>query len=152
MRFEHHWSIDGCQSVCHTRAVPTIARELTVLDASCCGNGGATALGPAEAERLAGLLKAVADPARLRLLSLVARSAGGEACICDLTAPVGLSQPTVSHHMRVLVDAGLLAREQRGRWAYYRLVAGAADAVAASLLDTFRPQQPPDSTPRAHES
>ena len=94
----------------------------------------------AEAERLAGLLKAVADPARLRLLSLVARSAGGEACICDLTAPVGLSQPTVSHHMRVLVDAGLLAREQRGRWAYYRLVAGAAEALAAALLAPPRQQ------------
>nr|WP_091184372.1 metalloregulator ArsR/SmtB family transcription factor [Microlunatus flavus] len=94
----------------------------------------------AEAERLAGLLKAVADPARLRLLSLVARSADGEACICDLTAPVGLSQPTVSHHMRVLVEAGLLAREQRGRWAYYRLVPGASETVAAAFLDSFRPR------------
>lgn len=118
--------------------MPTIARELTVLEAACCGTGGTPALEVAEAERLAGLLKAVADPARLRLLSLVARSAGGEACICDLTGPVALSQPTVSHHMRVLVDAGLLAREQRGRWAYYRLVAGAAETLAAALLDAFR--------------
>lgn len=92
----------------------------------------------AEAERLARLLKAVADPTRLRLLSLVARSAGGEACICDLTAPVGLSQPTVSHHMRVLVEAGLLGREQRGKWAFYRLDAAAAEALAAALLETLR--------------
>ena len=116
----------------------TTARELTVLDASCCGASAAQAMDPAEAERLAGLLKAVADPTRLRLLSLVARSADGEACICDLTAPVGLSQPTVSHHMRVLVEAGLLAREQRGRWAYYRLVDGAPEALAAALLEPLR--------------
>ena len=64
---------------------------------------------------LASRLKAVAEPARLRLVSLVLASPGQEACICDLTAPLGLSQPTVSHHMKVLVDAGLLTREKRGR-------------------------------------
>ena len=118
--------------------MPTTARELTIVEAPCCGDGAAPALEAVEAERLAALLKAVADPARLRLLSLVARSIGGEACICDLTAPVGLSQPTVSHHMRVLVEAGLLTREQRGRWAYYRLVAGAAETLTAALLEPFR--------------
>lgn len=126
--------------MCHTRLVPTTACELTVLDAACCGTAAAPALNAVEAERLAGLLKAVADPARLRLLSLVARSAGGEACVCDLTAPVGLSQPTVSHHLRVLVEAGLLDREQRGRWAYYRLVAGAPEALTAALLEPLRAQ------------
>ena len=116
----------------------TTRREQTVLDASCCGGGNLSPLGLADAERLAGLLKAVADPTRLRLLSLVARTAGGEACICDLTAPVGLSQPTVSHHMRVLVEAGLMTREQRGRWAYYRLVDGAHESLAAALLEPLR--------------
>ena len=90
------------------------------------------------AERLAAVLKALAEPTRLRLLSLVAARADGEACICDLTAPVALSQPTVSHHMKVLTDAGLLHREQRGKWAYYRLVPGAFDAVAALLSTTGR--------------
>ena len=88
----------------------------------------------AEAERLAGALKAVADPARLRLLSLVARATDGEACICDLTAPIGLSQPTVSHHMKILVEAGLLTRDQRGKWAYYRLVDGALEKLAEEML------------------
>jgi ArsR family transcriptional regulator len=91
----------------------------------------------AEAERLAGLLKAVAEPTRLRLLSLVAAHEGQEACVCDLTEPVGLSQPTVSHHLKVLVDAGLLEREKRGVWAYYRLVPGRLDEIAAAL--TARP-------------
>ena len=118
--------------------MPTATRDLTVVDVTCCGDGAPPVLGAVEAERLAGLLKAVADPTRLRLLSLVARSAGGEACICDLTDPVGLSQPTVSHHMRVLVEAGLLARQQRGRWAYYRLVDGAAERLAEALLEPLR--------------
>jgi ArsR family transcriptional regulator len=100
----------------------------------CCTPTGVEPLPLEQAEQLAGLLKAVADPTRLRLLSLVAWSEDSETCICDLTGPVGLSQPTVSHHMKVLVEAGLLTREQRGRWAYYRLVAGAADDIAAALL------------------
>lgn len=90
------------------------------------------------AQRLATVLKAIAEPTRLQLLSLVAAHADGEACICDLTDPVALSQPTVSHHMKVLVDAGLLTREQRGKWAYYRLVPGALDAIAQLLSTTPR--------------
>lgn len=82
------------------------------------------------AERLAAVLKALAEPTRLRLVSLIASGGRAEACVCELTEPVGLSQPTVSHHLRVLVDAGLLEREQRGRWAYYRLVPGALGALA----------------------
>lgn len=101
--------------------------------ASCCGPLTAAPLSPADAEQLAQGLKAVADPTRLRLLSLVAASGDGEACICELTDPVALSQPTVSHHMKVLVDAGLLKREQRGKWAYYRLVEGALGALAGAL-------------------
>ena len=86
-----------------------------------------------EAADLSRALKAIADPARLRLLSLVAAHDGGEACVCDLTEPLGLSQPTVSHHLKVLVDAGLLSRDKRGVWAYHALVPGALDALAGVL-------------------
>nr|WP_245884859.1 metalloregulator ArsR/SmtB family transcription factor [Glaciihabitans tibetensis] len=91
------------------------------------------ALSADEAERIARTFKALGDATRIRLLSLIAASAGGEACICDLTEPVGLSQPTVSHHMKQLVDAGLAEREQRGRWAYFRVVDGALDRAAQAL-------------------
>lgn len=87
----------------------------------------------ADAARLAAVLKALADPARLRLLSLIQSSPDGEACVCDLTAPLGLSQPTVSHHLRILTEAGLLERDKRGVWAYYSLVP-AAIATVAELL------------------
>ena len=75
----------------------------------------------AEAETLAGALKVLAEPARLRLVSLIAAQPGAETCVCNLTEPLGLSQPTVSHHLKVLHEAGILEREQRGRWAFYRL-------------------------------
>ncbi len=87
----------------------------------------------ADAVGLAGVLKAIADPARLRVLSLVAARDGGTACVCDLTEPLGLAQPTVSHHLKTLVEAGLLTREKRGVWAYYSLVPGALDDVARVL-------------------
>ena len=90
------------------------------------------------AGRLARSFKALADPARVRLLSLIAASSSGEACICDLTAPLGLSQPTVSHHMRQLVDAGLVTREQRGRWAFYAVVDEALDALSGALHSARR--------------
>ncbi len=82
--------------------------------------------------------KALADPARVQLLSIFAAHEGHEACVCDLTDPVGLSQPTVSHHLKILVDAGLLHREQRGRWAYYSLVPGAVPRLAGSLAELAR--------------
>lgn len=100
----------------------------------CCTPVVGQVISAAEADRLAGALKAIADPTRLRLISLVAAHAGEEACVCDLTDPVGLSQPTVSHHLKILVDAGILAREQRGRWAYYRLIDGALDGIARALV------------------
>ncbi len=78
-------------------------------------------IGESDAQRLAGLLKVLAEPARLRLLSLIQAQPGGEACVCHLTAPLGLSQPTVSHHLKVLLEAGLVDREQRGSWAYFRV-------------------------------
>jgi len=86
-----------------------------------------------EAEQTARTFKALGDPTRVRLLSLIAAATDGEACICDLTGPVGLTQPTVSHHMRLLADAGLVTREQRGRWAYYRVVTDALDQASRAL-------------------
>jgi len=94
---------------------------LEVIDQSCCPQMLRAPLGANEAEAMAATLKAIADPARLRLLSLLATAEGDEACVCNLTAPLGLGQPTVSHHLRILSDAGLVLREQRGRWAYYSL-------------------------------
>jgi ArsR family transcriptional regulator len=107
--------------------------DLPLVSVACCTPLTTAPLSGVDAEKLAHSLKAVADPARLQLLSMVAAQDDGEACICDLTGPVGLSQPTVSHHMKILVDAGLLLREQRGKWAYYRLVPGALDELAAEL-------------------
>jgi ArsR family transcriptional regulator len=86
-----------------------------------------------DAEQLARRFKALADPTRVRLLSLIANEQDSEACICYLTHPVGLSQPTVSHHMKQLVEAGLVTREQRGKWAYYRLANDALAALAAAI-------------------
>ena len=102
---------------------------------SCCAPLTREAISPLNAESLAKSLKALADPARLRLLSMVAAHEDKEACVCDLTDPLGLSQPTVSHHLKVLVEAGYLSVSKRGTWHYYRLVSGALDS-AANLLTT----------------
>lgn len=101
--------------------------------ATCCDPVLAAPLDEVQAEELAHALKVIADPARLRLLSLVATQPGGEACACDLVAPLGRSQPTVSHHLSVLVDAGLLAREKRGRWAWYRVLPDRFEVLRAVL-------------------
>ncbi len=87
-----------------------------------------------EADQLATTMKALADPARLRLLSIVAASEGAEACVCDLIEPIGLSQPTVSHHLKVLTTAGFLERSKRGTWAYYKLIPGALDRISQLLV------------------
>jgi ArsR family transcriptional regulator, arsenate/arsenite/antimonite-responsive transcriptional repressor len=86
-----------------------------------------------QAADLAHILKALADPTRLRLVSMVAAHQGGEACVCDLTDPLGLTQPTISHHLKVLVDAGIFTRDQRGKWAYYALVPRALMSLSAVL-------------------
>lgn len=86
-----------------------------------------------EAEQLAAAFRAIADPTRLRLISLLASSPGGEACVCDLVAPLGLSQPTVSHHLKLLFEAGLLTRDKRGLWVYYRLVPERLQALRDAL-------------------
>jgi ArsR family transcriptional regulator, arsenate/arsenite/antimonite-responsive transcriptional repressor len=111
-------------------------RELPLADAPCCTPIAGAPLDADEAADLARVLKALADPARLRLLSVIQAADGGEACQCDLTEPVGLSQPTVSHHLKVLYDAGLVTREKRGAWAYYRAIPARLAAVAAALTDT----------------
>lgn len=99
----------------------------------CCTPLTAGSLGEDEAVALADALKVLADPARLRLLSLVASSTTGEACACDLIEPLGRSQPTVSHHLSVLVDAGFLLREKRGKWAWYRVVPERLEQLRAAL-------------------
>jgi ArsR family transcriptional regulator, arsenate/arsenite/antimonite-responsive transcriptional repressor len=104
--------------------LPLLAGDI----AACCSPLTGGALDEAAAERLARVFRALGDRHRVRLLSLIAAAEGGEACICDLTAPIGLAQPTISHHMKLLVDAGLVTRDQRGKWAYYRV---APDTVAA---------------------
>ncbi len=91
------------------------------------------AFAPDDALVLAARFKAIGEPTRLRLLSLVASHENAEACVCDLTAPVGLSQGTVSHHLKVLVDAGLLTRSKRGTWSFYALVPGALDSLGDVL-------------------
>ena len=114
---------------------PTSTRGAAAMSvpAECCSSIVGTVMSPESAETLATSLKALADPTRLRLVSLVAAHEGQEACVCDLTEPVGLSQPTVSHHLKILVDAGILGREQRGRWAYYRLNAATLTEVAGLI-------------------
>ncbi|MBT2587384.1 helix-turn-helix transcriptional regulator [Arthrobacter sp. ISL-95] len=103
------------------------------VDASCCVPSGKPALSAEEAQQKALVFKALADPNRLRLLSIVKAGESGESCVCDLTEPLGLGQPTVSHHLKILVEAGLLHREKRGTWAYYSLIPGALDDVAGIL-------------------
>lgn len=111
-----------------------LAELLPLTDVTaCCAPLTRAAMPATAAEGLSRALKALADPARLRLVSLVAAHEGEEACVCDLTEPLGLAQPTVSHHLKVLVDAGFLTRSKRGTWAYYRLVPGSLDSVAAIL-------------------
>jgi ArsR family transcriptional regulator len=113
-------------------AVPALPAASPIA-AVCCAPVTAAPLDPTAAERLAGVFKALADPARLRLLSLIAAQPAGEACVCELTEPLGLGQPTVSHHLKILTDTGLLTRDKRGVWAYYRLVPDALPALAHIL-------------------
>ncbi len=90
----------------------------------------------ADAETLAAGFKVLSDPVRLRLLSLIANTPDGEVCACDLSDPVGRSQPTVSHHLSILVGAGLIEREQRGKWAWYRVVPDRVQVLRDALSST----------------
>lgn len=117
-----------------TAAVDIEARpELPLLADECCSPLMREPLTTSQAADLARILKALADPTRLRLVSMVAAHEGGEACVCDLTDPLGLTQPTISHHLKILVEAGIFTRDKRGKWAYYALVPGALDALSAVL-------------------
>ena len=106
--------------ICQYRSVSKSQLTLTPVEtAACCSPLMREPLSSEQADRLAPLLKALADPVRLRLVSIVAASEGGEACVCDLNDAFDLSQPTISHHLKVLHDAGLLDRTKRGVWVYY---------------------------------
>lgn len=118
-------------------ATTTEGRPEPPLADMCCAPLLREPITAGQAAELARMLKALADPARLRLVSMVAAHEGGEACVCDLTEPLGLTQPTVSHHLKILVDAGIFTREKRGVWAYYALVPAALDALS-SVLSTAR--------------
>lgn len=107
--------------------------SLTPAVAGCCSPLTGGVLDQQSADQLAHIFKALGDPTRVRLVSLIAAADGAEACICDLTGPVGLSQPTVSHHMKLLAEAGLVVREQRGKWAYYRLASDTFEALRRAV-------------------
>lgn len=109
------------------------ATDELMLTQACCVPLMDAPLTDAQAQDMAQVFKALADPARLRLLSLIAAQPDREACNCELIEPLGLSQPTVSHHLKVLHDAGLLARERRGQWIYYRIVPEQMAAVRTAL-------------------
>ncbi|HVB46298.1 MAG TPA: metalloregulator ArsR/SmtB family transcription factor [Streptosporangiaceae bacterium] len=119
-----------------------MSKSLVVLSpaetAACCSPLSREPLSRARAEQVAPLLKALADPVRLRLMSLVASHAGGEACVCDLADAFDLSQPTISHHLKVLHESGLLDREKRGVWVYYRARTTALSSLAALIGDPVR--------------
>jgi ArsR family transcriptional regulator len=100
---------------------------------ACCAPITSEVISEDNAASVARAMKALSDPARLRLISMIAAHEDGEACVCDLTEPLGLSQPTVSHHLKVLNDAGFLSRSKRGTWAYYRLVPGSLDTISSFL-------------------
>src|SRR6516165_8800363 len=108
-------------------------RPALPLAEDCCAPLLREPLTPGQAADLARTLKALADPTRLRLVSMVAAHDGGEACVCELTEPLGLTQPTISHHLKILVDAGIFTRDKRGVWAYYALVLSALEALSAVL-------------------
>ena len=120
--------IDVCQySSVSKSLLPVLSPVETV---ACCSPLSREPLSAQAAERIAPLLKALADPVRLRLVSLIAASAGGEACVCDLNAAFDLTQATISHHLKVLHSAGILDREKRGVWVYYAVRPEALSAVA----------------------
>ncbi len=128
LRLDH--DIDICQYRCMSKSL----LQLTPVEAvACCSPVTREPLTADAAERIAPLVKAIADPVRLRLLSIVASHADGEACVCDLNDAFDLSQPTISHHLKLLHEAGLLEREKRGVWVYYRVNAAALGDLSALL-------------------
>jgi ArsR family transcriptional regulator len=115
-----------------SRVLPLLTDD---ADLACCTPLAREPMSEEHAVRVAPLLKAVADPVRLRLMSMVLSHTGGEACVCDLNEAFDLSQPTISHHLKVLHEAGLLHREKRGVWVYYRARPEAMDALLTLFAD-----------------
>ena len=119
-----------------------MSKSLLVLSpadtAACCPPLSREPLSAEQAERVAPLLKALAEPVRLRLMSLIASHPGGEACVCDLNDAFDLSQPTISHHLKVLHEAGLLERDKRGVWVYYRARTEALATLGTLIGDPRR--------------
>ena len=137
-------SLDGDVKVEGGGAVPTplLARSVEerskvslqdVEESRCTPSANQNAMPVADAQALALRFKALADPNRLRILSIVSSAPGAETCVCDLSEPLDLGQSTVSHHLKIMVEAGLLNREKRGVWAYYSVVPGALEALAVTL-------------------
>ena len=132
--------IDRCQCLPHTGQVATAPGLQIRLPLphgeACCTPLLREPITADQADDLARMFKALADPTRLQLVSMVAAHDGGEACVCELTEPLGLTQPTISHHLKILVDAGIFSRDKRGVWAYYALRPAAFQALAGILGDT----------------
>ncbi len=117
----------------------TATMTLSAVDSElCCAPLTSESIDADQADILARTFKALSDPTRVRLVSMIAAAEGHEACVCDLTGPIGLSQPTVSHHLKILTDAGLLNRSKRGTWVYYSLVPGALDRLSKLLVTSPR--------------
>lgn len=100
---------------------------------NCCQPMLLSVIKPDDALQMAGIFRVLGEPARLQLLSFIANQPKGEACVCELTEPLGLSQPTVSHHLKVLYEAGLLKKERRGTWIYYQFVPEQIEALQKAL-------------------
>ncbi len=130
-----------CGMIARMATLLTMIDSPTAAAAGCCSpsDGG---LEPDVAVDVARTLKALADPARVRLLSIVAASSEGETCVCDLTEPLGLAQPTVSHHMKLLADAGLVTREKRGKLAFYAIAPRARETVEWAVRAALQPAGP----------
>jgi ArsR family transcriptional regulator len=117
-----------------TKPGTTSSKDANTDNDACCG-GGSSRLDHNEATVLAGQLSAIADPVRIQMLSIIASSGTGEVCACDFVGPIGKSQPTISHHLKVLNEAGLIAGDKRGRWIWYRLAPGSIHDVINTLVD-----------------
>ena len=121
---------DTVAAVPRSTAMPV---AVPAMSEPCCASVRETAISSEDASQLSGWFDALGDPIRLRLFSLIASAEGGEMCTCDMTEPVGRSQPTVSHHLKILLDAGLVERDKRGLWAWYRVVPERVEALRSAL-------------------
>jgi ArsR family transcriptional regulator len=129
---DYHQYIDSCQWEVGPMAGRGASIEVTGAD-PCCPSVLAAPLDAAESAELARGFHALADPVRLRVLSILAASPDGEVCVCAFVGPLGKSQPTVSHHLKILGDAGLVSGERRGRWVWYSLDRGRLAALRAAI-------------------